>query len=92
MDTFDTAQGTMVKNRERLRHECICAQCPTYTACARDAQELLYCVVGESFHRITEDLGCICPSCPVTAEIGLEHRTFCLLGTEAAQRYGERAR
>lgn len=90
MDTIETALQRA--DQEKLRQECICPQCPTYTPCARDAQELLYCVTGRSPRCITEDLGCICPSCPVTAEIGLEHLTFCILGSEAAQRYGERAR
>ena len=90
MDTIETALQRA--DQEKLRQEYICPGCPTYTNCARDVQELLYCVVGRSARCITEDLGCICPSCPVTAEIGLEHLTFCILGSEAAQRYGERAR
>jgi hypothetical protein len=92
MEPFDRAPGTADERRERLRQECICPQCPTYTPCAGEARERLYCVVGESGRCITEDLGCICPTCPVTEEMNLEHLTFCLLGTEAAQRNGERAR
>ncbi|HIH04533.1 MAG TPA: DUF2769 domain-containing protein [Methanoregulaceae archaeon] len=92
MNASDTPAGTMGGNPEQLRQECICPECPTYTPCARDAQELLYCVAGRSPRCITEDLGCICPTCPVADRIGLEHLTFCLLGSEAAQRAGRDAR
>ncbi len=92
MDASDTTPGTMGGNTEKLRQECICPDCPTYTPCARDAGERLYCITGQSPRCITEDLGCICPTCPVADEIGLEYLTFCLLGSEAAQRDGKRAR
>lgn len=92
MDTFDAAISNLARNSEHLKGECICKECPTYNACAGDAGELLYCVNGQSFHCIHDDLGCICPSCPVADEIGLVHLTFCILGTESAQRYEEQIR
>ncbi len=88
MDTFETALQRA--DQEKLRLDCICPECPTYTDCARDAQELLYCVVGRSARCITEDLGCICPGCPVTAELGLVHLTFCIEGSEPEQRSAEK--
>jgi hypothetical protein len=72
-------------DREGLWWQCICPRCPTYTPCAGGARERLYCVVGRSPRCITEDLGCICPTCPVTEELGLKHLTFCLEGAEAEQ-------
>lgn len=86
MDTFETALKEKGEDREHLRRECTCPECPTYTDCARDAQELIYCVVGKSPACITEDLGCICPGCPVASELGLVHLTFCIEGSEAEQR------
>ncbi len=90
MDAFDTLiQNLPRKEILRLRGLCICADCPTYTACAGSAQELLYCIYGRSFHCVTDDLGCICPGCPVVDEVGLLDLTFCILGSEASQRYGK---
>ena len=91
-DTFDeagSARRDPEKTRE-LRAECICGGCPTYNPCAGGSDELLYCLTGKSFRCITEDLGCVCPSCPLVDELGLETLTFCILGAEADQRYDRR--
>jgi hypothetical protein len=90
MDDNARAPTEMGQDREHLRQECICPECPTYTDCARDAHELIYCVVGRSPGCITEDLGCICPGCPVTSELGLVHLTFCIEGSEAELRAAEK--
>lgn len=82
----------MDKDQEHLRLKCICPQCPTFTPCAEDAQERIYCIVGRSIRCIAEDLGCICPTCPVTEELGLKYLTFCLEGSEAEQQSGGGAR
>jgi len=88
-DATDSPRRDPVKVRE-YQAVCICDACPTYNACATGAGERLYCLAGKSFHCITEDLGCICPSCPVVDELGLDYLTFCLLGSEADQRYDQR--
>jgi hypothetical protein len=36
---------------------------------------------------ITEDRGCVCPTCPVTPEYGMKNDKYCLRGSEPAQRY-----
>ena len=91
LDQFDTVFPTLDgKKKAELRGKCICRDCPTYNPCADGAGELLYCVLGESFRCITEDVGCICPSCPLVDELGLLDLTFCIRGSEAAQRYGEK--
>ena len=91
MDRFDTVFSHLDSRKaEELRGKCICGGCPTYNSCAGDAKELLYCILGESFRCITEDFGCVCPACPLVDEIGLEHLTFCLEGSEASQRYRQR--
>jgi hypothetical protein len=66
---------------------CLCPRCPTYNRCAKDAWELLFCLTGKSFLCITDGKGCICPTCPVTAEFGFIHMLFCTRGNEKAQRY-----
>ena len=76
-----------MKMDEAKKAECTCPKCPTYTSCAKNAQELLFCMKGKSFMCISEDKGCICPSCPVTSEYGLKNKFFCLKGAEKAQRY-----
>jgi len=87
MEKFDEAFPGLKEREGDLRGQCICGGCPSYNTCAGAAKELLYCIYGRSFSCLTEDLGCICPSCPVIDAIGLRYLTFCLLGSEATQRY-----
>jgi hypothetical protein len=95
MDTFEqmlkNVKGMSLKEmavaEEKLRGMCRCPGCPTHNACAKNAKELLFCIVGKSFMCISEDKGCICPSCPVAAEFGLKNTFFCLKGAEKSQRY-----
>jgi len=91
VDAFDTALPELEKRIDELKAGCICPDCPTYNECAKAGKELLYCVYGISFSCVTEDLGCICPGCPLIEELGLVNLTFCLLGSEAAQRYRQNA-
>jgi hypothetical protein len=72
---------------EDLKKMCICPQCPTNNECAKNAQELLFCSTGRSFHCITENKGCLCPGCPVAKQMGLTYQSFCLMGNEKAQRF-----
>ncbi len=95
MDTFEELQkkwaGLPVAKQMELddakKGVCMCPKCPTYTGCAKNAQELLFCMKGKSFMCITHDKGCLCPDCPVTKEYGLKNKSFCMKGAEKAQRY-----
>ncbi len=77
----------LVAAEEKFKGMCNCPGCPTHNKCAKNAKELLFCITGKSFMCISEDKGCICPSCPVAAEFGLKYKSFCLKGAEKAQRY-----
>lgn len=74
----------MVKN---LKSRCPCPTCPSYNTCAKEAGETLFCATGKSFMCISEEKSCICPTCPITKELGLKHTFFCIRGAEKAQRY-----
>ena len=87
MDKFDEALPHIGKKIPDLKSQCICPDCPTYNDCAHGGRELLYCIYGRSFACITEDLGCMCPACPLIEDLGLLNLTFCLNGSEQAQRY-----
>jgi hypothetical protein len=77
----------MVMAEEKYEGMCICPTCPTHNKCAKMAKELIFCIKGKSFMCISEDKGCICPGCPVTAEFGYKNKYFCMKGAEKAQRY-----
>lgn len=64
----------------------ICGGCPTYTDCARENKELLFCALGKSPKCITEESECTCPECPLTEQMGLKHQLFCTRGSEKEQR------
>jgi hypothetical protein len=71
----------------RFKNLCTCPACPTYTECAKNAQERLFCAVGKSFVCISQEKDCICPTCPITGELGLKNKLYCMRGSEMAQRY-----
>jgi len=97
MDKFDEAMKSMagmspaqaadaMGNFQKI---CICPDCPTYTGCAKNARESLFCAVGKSFVCISKEEDCICPDCPITGQIGLKNRFYCTKGTEMTQRYAQ---
>ncbi len=100
MDKFDTGMKDLIAQKPEgqknkimeLRNMCMCPNCPTYTSCARSAEEKLFCSTGGSFRCIIEDKGCLCPECPVTDAMGLTHTRFCMNGDEFKQRYLHRIR
>jgi hypothetical protein len=67
---------------EESKKKCVCAECPTYNECAGRKRELLYCVLGKSKECQLDELGCICPECPVTAELDLRSTYYCTQGSE----------
>jgi flagellar biosynthesis component FlhA len=71
---------------EAKKNLCICGGCPSYTQCAGEKEELLYCTLGKSPACITEEKGCICPQCPITDQMGLKHEYYCTKGSEKEQR------
>jgi hypothetical protein len=70
-----------------LAKMCNCGNCKSYTPCAKDAGEGLFCAHGTSFHCITDSKGCSCAKCGVPKAIGLTHYAFCLMGSEKDQRF-----
>ncbi len=97
MDKFENAivRLSKIPVQERMdavgkaKSMCICPGCPTYTDCARKAQERLFCIIGGSFICISQEKDCLCPSCPVAADMGLTRKFFCTRGSERSQRWGE---
>ena len=95
MDKFETMMKQMkdmsasdlAKWAEDTKKLCTCPECPTYTNCAKNNKELLFCTTGKSFMCIPAEKGCICPSCSVTGAAGLKYTSFCTRGAEKAQRY-----
>jgi len=73
---------------EEMQKDCICPICPTYNECAKEANELLFCVVGKSEKCITKERGCMCPTCPFGQKygIGVKYNFYCIRDTELKQR------
>lgn len=71
-----------------LKKMCICPTCPTYTDCAKDDMQGLFCVLGKSGSCITVEKGCECPNCPLaqSLDVGVENNTYCIRGSELEQR------
>lgn len=94
MDKFEQTMKMMSQMTEGERKKtikdnkalCTCPNCPTYNECAQEKGELLYCILGKSPVCITEELGCICPACPIAEKMALNNEYFCTKGTEKEQR------
>jgi len=79
----DEHRMQMTESKKEL---CICGDCPSYNDCAGESRESLYCVLGGSPYCVAEELGCICPSCPVMGQMGLRYEYFCTRESEREQR------
>lgn len=94
MDKFDQYMEQMrglgpeqVRNLiEVNRKKCTCASCPTYNECTARKKELLYCLLGKSRECQLDELGCICPDCPVTVDLDLQNTYYCTQGSEKEMR------
>jgi hypothetical protein len=63
---------------------CICSGCPTYFDCG---EPLAFCFYEKGASGcITVNRGCICPGCPVYSEAGLQFDSYCISGSETAQK------
>ncbi|MHB8162894.1 MAG: DUF2769 domain-containing protein [Methanoregula sp.] len=62
---------------------CICGMCPSFVECT---EKIAYCLAeqGTSF-CIRQELGCLCPGCPVQAEGNFQHVYYCTRGSETGQ-------
>jgi len=98
MSSMDTFDGKILELGNKIGSEltnaiismkkvCICPRCPTHTACAKNADENLFCLTGKSFHCISDNKGCLCPVCPLFMQIGLSADAYCLRGAESSVRY-----
>jgi hypothetical protein len=81
------SEKDMMMAEKKYEGMCNCPTCPTHNKCAKNAQEMIFCIKGKSFMCISEAKGCICPTCPVTAEFGYKNKFFCMKGAEKGQRY-----
>ena len=65
-----------------MRVRCPCPTCPSYTLCARDRDEKMFCFYGRSPDCITRELKCVCRKCPVHEELGFRNIYYCTRGGE----------
>jgi hypothetical protein len=71
---------------EKNKKKCVCGSCPTYNECASRKRELLFCLLEKSRDCLLDELGCICPDCPLTAEMDLKNTYYCTQGSEKEMR------
>jgi len=65
-----------------LSSECICHECPTYTNCARESKELLFCLLGKTRCPVDERI-CLCSQeCSIYKKYDLKLSFYCSRGKE----------
>ena len=96
MDTFEQFAQKLMKMPliaridalKAERAKCSCMNCPTYTECAEKLDQGFFCFTGMSIICIDREVECICPTCQVPKDTGLQHTAFyCTRGDEKARRY-----
>ncbi|HOK28036.1 MAG TPA: DUF2769 domain-containing protein [Methanomassiliicoccaceae archaeon] len=71
-----------------MRGRCSCPKCPSYTLCAGDRDEKMFCFYGRSPDCIQRELKCICRKCSVHDEFGFRNVYYCTRGGEkTSKRY-----
>ena len=60
----------------KYSNTCICPVCPNHNTCAMSRHEWFYCFNGRSFFCIDFERTCICSSCPVAKELGIQQSFF----------------
>ncbi len=87
-DVGEMSESDQNKAIEDYKGSCICPTCATYTKCAADTNQKLFCVTGKNKDCITDFKGCECPMCPLaqSLDVGVERNTYCLKGSEMEQR------
>ncbi|MGD0817041.1 MAG: DUF2769 domain-containing protein [Methanomassiliicoccales archaeon] len=93
MDKFDQYMERMkglgsrqFQNLVEDKKKCVCISCSSYNECAARKRELLFCLLGNSSDCNLDELGCICPNCPVAAELDLKNSYYCTQGSEKQMR------
>lgn len=67
---------------EELTKMCICGSCPSYVGTGE--KKLLFCSMGKSA-IIKKENGCLCPGCPVQANMALRWDYYCTKGSGREQ-------
>jgi hypothetical protein len=68
-----------VPDTQESMMKCICGSCPTYDQCMKDKMEGLFCAKGVTTCELNKQ-GCICATCPLTPEFGLDKLYYCETG------------
>jgi len=73
----------MEEKRRMVLDLCVCRGCPSWVECGEEGG-FCFPTIGRS-SCIDKESGCICPSCPVTEKMNLNHDYYCTRGSEEEQ-------
>jgi hypothetical protein len=71
----------------RYSDMCRCPVCPSFTECAKNDNEGIFCLQGNSFRCINQIRGCNCPTCDVKQNLSMQDMMYCMKGSEFENRY-----
>jgi hypothetical protein len=71
-----------VINNQSNFDQCICPNCPSYNACAKEKNEKLFCAQPlKQRHCKYSESGCVCGDCQVHKNSKLEAGYYCIYGS-----------
>ncbi|MDD4624961.1 MAG: DUF2769 domain-containing protein [Candidatus Paceibacterota bacterium] len=66
------------ENSKENSRKCICGECPVYSECCREKNELLFCGRTNSICELNQNRMCICGDCPIHFEYNLQGGYYCV--------------
>ena len=73
------AKEKIVQDTEENAELCLCPGCPTHNECMENNNERLFCSRGKTDCDF-EKKGCLCGTCPVERNYGLNDFYYCAEG------------
>ncbi|MGZ7047383.1 MAG: DUF2769 domain-containing protein [Methanobacterium sp.] len=69
----------IVPDIDKNANRCLCPGCPTHNECMKNNEEKIFCSRGKTECN-PEEKGCLCGTCPVEQEYGLNDFYYCING------------
>lgn len=69
----------IVPNIDKNAERCLCPGCPTHNDCMKSNEERIFCSRGNTRCDLEKN-GCLCGTCPVWKEYGLNDFYYCEIG------------
>lgn len=72
---------SIAEQEQMITLMCLCPECPSWVECGEKGGFCFETI--EKSSCISEEYGCLCPTCPVASSLGLENMYYCIRGSKS---------